>query len=105
MSAPASAVHPEKCRDYRDWLRVLVIGGVFLAGTSLLFTGGNWLILRSDIVKEADHTILPFGRFYTIQRNDVRIRARFANLITDLPLAMWLASKAAVGRVPKGAGR
>jgi hypothetical protein len=46
MSTPAiptTALH-KRLYDL-DWLRVLIIGGVFLAHTVLPFTGGNWLIV------------------------------------------------------------
>ena len=50
MSVSASAVQPDKRLYYLDWLRVFIIGGVFLAHTVLPFTGGNWLIVSGAII-------------------------------------------------------
>jgi peptidoglycan/LPS O-acetylase OafA/YrhL len=41
---------PEKRLYYLDWLRVLIIGGVFLAHTVLPFTGGDWLIVSGSLI-------------------------------------------------------
>ncbi|NTU64801.1 MAG: hypothetical protein HGB05_15735, partial [Chloroflexi bacterium] len=45
MSVSTAAVQPQKRLYYLDWLRVFIIGGVFLAHTVLPFTGGDWLIV------------------------------------------------------------
>ena len=50
MSVAAPAAQPEKRLYYLDWLRVFIIGGVFLAHTVLPFTGGNWLIVSGSII-------------------------------------------------------
>ena len=50
MSTSASATPSQKRLYYFDWLRVLIIGGVFLAHTVLPFTGGNWLIVSGAII-------------------------------------------------------
>ena len=50
MSVTAAAVQPEKRLYYLDWLRVLIIGGVFLAHAVLPFTGGDWLIVSGSLI-------------------------------------------------------
>ncbi len=50
MPGPAPAVPPEKRLYYLDWLRVFIIGGVFVAHAILPFTGGNWLIVSGSII-------------------------------------------------------
>jgi hypothetical protein len=41
---------------------------------------------RSYVAAGAEHTILPFDRFYTTQINGVRFRDWFASLINDQPV-------------------
>jgi hypothetical protein len=43
MSVATAAVQPQKRLYYLDWLRVFIIGGVFLAHSILPFTGGTSL--------------------------------------------------------------
>lgn len=50
MSVPVAAPQPQKRLYYLDWLRVFIIGGVFLAHTVLPFTGGNWLIVSGAFI-------------------------------------------------------
>jgi glucans biosynthesis protein C len=50
MATATPAAQPDKRLYYLDWLRVLIIGGVFLAHTVLPFTGGNWLIVSGSII-------------------------------------------------------
>jgi hypothetical protein len=62
MSVPtAAAVQPQKRLYYLDWLRVFIIGGVFLAHTVLPFTGGDWLIVSG--------AFLPITGFIAILGN------------------------------------
>jgi hypothetical protein len=42
---------------------------------------------RSYVADGAEHTILPFDRFYTTQIDGVRFRDWFAGLITDQPVS------------------
>ncbi len=50
MSTTTPVAQPEKRLYYLDWLRVLIIGGVFLAHTVLPFTGGDWLIVSGSLI-------------------------------------------------------
>ena len=50
MADQIAAIQPQKRLYYFDWLRVLIIGGVFLAHSVLPFTGGNWLIVSGAII-------------------------------------------------------
>jgi fucose 4-O-acetylase-like acetyltransferase len=61
MSVPTAGVQPQKRLYYLDWLRVFIIGGVFLAHTVLPFTGGNWLIVSG--------AFLPITGFIAIVGN------------------------------------
>jgi hypothetical protein len=54
MSVSAPAVPAEKRLYYLDWLRVFIIGGVFVAHAILPFTGGNWLIVSGSIIPITD---------------------------------------------------
>jgi hypothetical protein len=54
------------------------------AGLDKLNQEGNF---HSYIAAGADHTILPFDRFYTTQINGVRFRDWLANLINDQPVS------------------
>jgi glucan biosynthesis protein C len=50
MSTANSVAQPEKRLYYLDWLRVFIIGGVFLAHAVLPFTGGDWLIVSGSLI-------------------------------------------------------
>ena len=50
VSASASVGQSEKRLYYLDWLRVFIIGGVFLAHAVLPFTGGDWLIVSGSLI-------------------------------------------------------
>ena len=54
MGVPAAVEQPQKRLYYLDWLRVFIIGGVFVAHAILPFTGGNWLIVSGSIIPITD---------------------------------------------------
>ncbi len=58
--------------------------GLMWAGLDQLNRESNF---RSYIAEGADHTILPFDRFYTTQIDGVRFRDWFANLINGQPVS------------------
>ncbi len=63
MSVSAPAVPSEKRLYYLDWLRVFIIGGVFLAHSILPFTGGNWLIVSGSIIPITDVIAIVGNQF------------------------------------------
>ncbi|HTP10583.1 MAG TPA: acyltransferase family protein, partial [Anaerolineae bacterium] len=63
MSVATPAVQPEKRLYYLDWLRVFIIGGVFLAHSILPFTGGNWLIVSGSIIPITDVIAIVGNQF------------------------------------------
>ena len=50
MSTINPVAQPEKRLYYLDWLRVFIIGGVFVAHALLPFTGGDWLIVSGSLI-------------------------------------------------------
>ncbi len=63
MSVMTTAGQPEKRLYYLDWLRVFIIGGVFLAHAILPFTGGNWLIVSGSIIPITDVIAIVGNQF------------------------------------------
>src|SRR5512139_3394733 len=63
MSVSAPAVQPEKRLYYLDWLRVFIIGGVFVAHAILPFTGGNWLIVSGSLIPVTDVIAIVGNQF------------------------------------------
>jgi hypothetical protein len=63
MSVTAAAVQPEKRLYYLDWLRVFIIGGVFLAHVVLPFTGGDWLIVSGSLIPIAGAIAIVGNQF------------------------------------------
>jgi glucan biosynthesis protein C len=50
MSTINPVAQPEKRLYYLDWLRVFIIGGVFVAHALLPFTGGDWLVVSGSLI-------------------------------------------------------
>jgi hypothetical protein len=63
MSVSAAAVRPEKRLYYLDWLRVFIIGGVFVAHVIVPFTGGNWLIVSGSLLPITDVIAIVGNQF------------------------------------------
>jgi hypothetical protein len=63
MSVSAAPVQPEKRLYYLDWLRVFIIGGVFVAHVILPFTGGNWLIVSGSLIPITDVIAIVGNQF------------------------------------------
>jgi glucans biosynthesis protein C len=53
VSASTATQQPEKRLYYLDWLRVFIIGGVFVAHVIVPFTGGDWLIVSGSLIPVA----------------------------------------------------
>ncbi len=63
MAETAPAAQSQKRLYYFDWLRVLIIGGVFMAHAVLPFTGGNWLIVSGAFIPIAGLIALLGNQF------------------------------------------
>jgi glucans biosynthesis protein C len=63
MSVSPPAAQPEKRLYYLDWLRVFIIGGVFVAHAILPFTGGNWLIVSGSLIPVTDVIAIVGNQF------------------------------------------
>ena len=53
----------EKRLYYLDWLRVFIIGGVFVAHALLPFTGGDWLIVSGSLIPIAGAIAIVGNQF------------------------------------------
>ena len=108
MTETAPAAQPQKRLYYFDWLRVLIIGGVFLAHSVLPFTGGNWLIVSGAIIPITGFIALLGNQFgmpllflisgaavvFSMKRrgNQQFIRERFLRLIVPYLILVLLLS-------------
>jgi glucan biosynthesis protein C len=108
MSVPGAEVQPHKRLYYLDWLRVFIIGGVFLAHTVLPFTGGDWLIVSGAFLPIAGFIAIVGNQFgmpllflisgaavvFSMRRRGNRqfIRERFMRLIVPYIILVFLLS-------------
>jgi|GEM_PF-66403 len=108
MSTATPVAQPQRRLYYLDWLRVFIIGGVFLAHTVLPFTGGNWLIVSGAIIPITGFIAIVGNQFgmpllflisgaavvFAMKRRGNRqfIRERFMRLIVPYVILVFLLS-------------